>query len=234
MKTDQFPDNVRPHLIPEAGGELFYRCLGCQAEHGIESLLYTCPDCGKVLLIHDRQFDRLKAISGETWRQIFDYRRMLKIPALKGIYRYHEFIGPVIPLDAIIYLGEGHMPGPLLYAASLVFAMIVAGIGGLAIGIPCLRLRGDYLAIATLGFGEIVRIAISNSPPDWLGGSLGRRVPRVLMEVKRSTLVEFRLLKGRIFFGMEFAKIPGTDNSGSELFHSLVTPRSEFLIKSMR
>ena len=65
---------------------------------------------GQVLLIHDTQFDRLKAIDGKMWRQIFDYRRMLKIPALKGIYRYHEFIGPVIPLESIIYLGEGHTP----------------------------------------------------------------------------------------------------------------------------
>ena len=110
MKLDQFPKTIRPHLIPEAGGELIYRCLGCQAEHGITSLLYTCPDCGQVLLLHDRKFDRLKAIDGETWQQIFDYRRMLKIPALKGIYRYHEFIGPVIPLDAVVYLGEGHTP----------------------------------------------------------------------------------------------------------------------------
>jgi threonine synthase len=35
---------------------------------------------------------------------------LLNIPALKGIYRYHEFIGPVIPLDAVVYLGEGHTP----------------------------------------------------------------------------------------------------------------------------
>jgi threonine synthase len=35
---------------------------------------------------------------------------MLTIPALKGIYLYHEFIGPVIPLDSVVYLGEGHTP----------------------------------------------------------------------------------------------------------------------------
>ena len=110
MRRDQFPEEIQPNLIPEPGGELVYRCLGCRAEHGIESLLYTCPDCGSVLLIHDRQFDRLKAIDGEHWQRILDYRRMLKIPALKGIYRYHEFIGPVIPLDSVIYLGEGHTP----------------------------------------------------------------------------------------------------------------------------
>ncbi|MCB2148292.1 MAG: threonine synthase [Deltaproteobacteria bacterium] len=110
MRHDQFPEEIRPHLVPEPGGELIYRCLGCRAEHGIESLLYTCPDCGSVLLIHDRRFDRLKAIGGELWQRIFDYRRMLKIPALKGIYRYHEFIGPVIPLASAVYLGEGHTP----------------------------------------------------------------------------------------------------------------------------
>ncbi len=110
MRHDQFPEEIRPHLVPEPGGELIYRCLDCRAEHGIESLLYTCPDCGSVLLIHDRRFDRLKAIDGELWQRIFDYRRMLKLPALKGIYRYHEFIGPVIPLASIVYLGEGHTP----------------------------------------------------------------------------------------------------------------------------
>ena len=110
MNIDLLPEKIRPHLIPQPGGELFYRCLGCQREHGIATLLYTCPDCGSVLLLHDRQFDRLKAIDGETWRQILDYRCMLKSPAVKGIYRYHEFIGPVIPLDAVVYLGEGHTP----------------------------------------------------------------------------------------------------------------------------
>ena len=58
----------------------------------------------------------------------------------------------------------GSMPGPLLYALSLLFAMGVAAVGGLVIGVPCLRLRGDYLAIATLGFGEIVRILAQAAP----------------------------------------------------------------------
>ncbi len=46
-----------------------------------------------------------------------------------------------------------------------------AAIAGLAIGVPCLRLRGDYLAIATLGFGEIIRIIIMNM--DSVGGPRG-------------------------------------------------------------
>jgi threonine synthase len=56
------------------------------------------------------QFERLKQRPADRWRRLFDYRRMLTVPALKGIYRYHEFIGPVIPLEAVVYLGEGHTP----------------------------------------------------------------------------------------------------------------------------
>ena len=35
---------------------------------------------------------------------------MLNVDALKGIYRYHEFIGPVILPEAVVYLGEGQRP----------------------------------------------------------------------------------------------------------------------------
>jgi threonine synthase len=110
MKIELFPNKIRSYLIPTHKGKLVYRCLGCGREYGIEKLLYTCPDCKKVLLINDLNFELLKKIPGKKWREIFDYRRMLKIPALKGIYRYHEFIGPVIPLSSVIYLGEGHTP----------------------------------------------------------------------------------------------------------------------------
>jgi threonine synthase len=110
VKPDYFPEEIRPYLQPSHEGRLIYRCLGCQGEFGIEKLAYVCPDCGQVLLIYDQNFARLKEIPGELWRQIFDYRRMLNIDSLKGIYRYHEFIGPVIPQEAVIYLGEGHTP----------------------------------------------------------------------------------------------------------------------------
>ena len=59
------------------------------------------------------------------------------------------------------------MPFPLGLLAGAVFAMIA----GIIIGIPTLRLKGDYLAIATLGFGEIVRIVILNN--EYLGGASG-------------------------------------------------------------
>ncbi|MFH1982684.1 MAG: threonine synthase [Pseudomonadota bacterium] len=110
MKLSDFPKDVQPHLIPAPAGHLSYRCLGCQLTADIDRLLYVCPDCGSVLLIEDESFDRLKEIPGPLWHRIFDHRKMTSETALKGIYRYHEFIGPVMPLNAIVYLGEGHTP----------------------------------------------------------------------------------------------------------------------------
>jgi len=59
----------------------------------------------------------------------------------------------------------------ILFVAALVFGGILAAAAGLLVGIPSLRLRGDYLAIVTLGFGEIIRVAILNM--EFLGGARG-------------------------------------------------------------
>ncbi len=110
MKPEFFPEDIRPYIIPKADGELYYKCFGCPAEYSIDKLLYTCPQCGEVMLIEERNHKNIQKIPGRLWQKIFDFRAVLKIPALKGIYRYHEFIGSCIPLDSIIYLGEGHTP----------------------------------------------------------------------------------------------------------------------------
>ncbi len=110
MRVEDFAPADQKLLLPQPGGDLVYQCLGCGQTHGIEKLLYTCPDCGQVLLIEDRNFDRLKAVPGPAWRRVFDLRRMLNLPALSGIFRYHELIAPVVPLDSVVYLGEGHTP----------------------------------------------------------------------------------------------------------------------------
>ena len=54
---------------------------------------------------------------------------------------------------------------------SLVTGAAAAALAGLAVGIPSLRLRGDYLAIVTLGFSEIIRVIILNIPA--VGGATG-------------------------------------------------------------
>jgi branched-chain amino acid transport system permease protein len=59
----------------------------------------------------------------------------------------------------------------IVFAAALVAGMLLAAVAGLLVGVPSLRLRGDYLAIVTLGFGEIIRVLIENTRA--LGGATG-------------------------------------------------------------
>ncbi len=110
MKLSDYPASIRSRLIPTTGGRMEYHCLSCNGRHPITELLYTCPDCGGVLLIQDLDEPNLKKTSGETWRRVFDYRRMVSLPALRGVFTFYEFVAPVIPLSRIIYLGEGHTP----------------------------------------------------------------------------------------------------------------------------
>ncbi len=80
--------------------------------------------------------------------------------------------------------------GECLFAGAILAGGLVSALLGFAVGLPSLRLRGDYLAIVTLGFGEIVRVLIQQTPqvlmdkeaiaqsPAWkvplsVGGSLG-------------------------------------------------------------
>lgn len=59
----------------------------------------------------------------------------------------------------------------VFFPASLVAGGLVAALAGLAVGAPSLRLKGDYLAIVTLGFGEIIRVVLQNV--DAVGGARG-------------------------------------------------------------
>ncbi|MFN7952978.1 MAG: branched-chain amino acid ABC transporter permease [bacterium] len=59
----------------------------------------------------------------------------------------------------------------LLLNGAMLAGGLLAAFAGLVVGIPTLRLRGDYLAIATLGFGEIIRVIILNL--DVVGGARG-------------------------------------------------------------
>lgn len=72
------------------------------------------------------------------------------------------------------FLGETLAASVVLIIAILIGA-IVAAVMGLIVGIPSLRLKGDYLAIVTLGFAEIIRIVILNI--DRVGGATGYQVP---------------------------------------------------------
>lgn len=70
-------------------------------------------------------------------------------------------------------LGGSHHPinVAILFFIALICGGLVASAAGLLVGVPSLRLKGDYLAIVTLGFGEIIRVIFRNI--ESLGGALG-------------------------------------------------------------
>ncbi|EEG77336.1 branched-chain amino acid ABC transporter permease [Dethiobacter alkaliphilus] len=89
------------------------------------------------------------------------------------------------------------------FFAALLAGALFASVFGIIIGLPTLKLRGDYLAIATLGFGEIVRIIIINM--EITRGPLGLTgIPRhtslwlVYLFVILSLLVFYRLKRSRV------------------------------------
>ena len=77
----------------------------------------------------------------------------------------------------VVYM-KGSLAGFIL---SFFAGMLAAAIFGVLVGLPCLRLKGDYLAIATLGFSEILRNVVQNS--ETLGQSLGLQVPNVVRQM---------------------------------------------------
>jgi branched-chain amino acid transport system permease protein len=91
-------------------------------------------------------------------------------------------VGAYVSAAFSVYVGAGWLEGLLgvlpsaaARAVYLPFALATGGLAaaaaGIVVGIPALRLRGDYLAIATLGFAEVIRIAILNV--DAVGGARG-------------------------------------------------------------
>lgn len=78
----------------------------------------------------------------------------------------------------------------LSFWAALPIAVLAAVIAGILLGIPVLRMRGDYLAIVTLGFGEIIRIlALSDLLKPYIGGAQG------VLQIPKPSLFGFRLIQ---------------------------------------
>lgn len=98
----------------------------------------------------------------------------------------------------------------LIFLGALVLGGLLAAAAGLLVGIPSLRLRGDYLAIVTLGFGEIIRVAILNI--EAIGGARGfSDIPQytnlfwVLLWVTTTVVVIFNIVHsshGRAFLSV--------------------------------
>ncbi|MCB9653902.1 MAG: branched-chain amino acid ABC transporter permease [Deltaproteobacteria bacterium] len=72
----------------------------------------------------------------------------------------------------LVFLPEA-VSDQLIFFVAVVFGGVLAALFGFLVGLPSLRLRGDYLAIVTLGFGEIIRVFLQNT--EALGRALGLR-----------------------------------------------------------
>ena len=68
---------------------------------------------------------------------------------------------PVFDLNMRSFV-TGEPMAVVLFVVGVLFGGLMAGLSGLIIGIPALRLKGDYLAIITLGFAEIIRVVMLN------------------------------------------------------------------------
>ena len=89
---------------------------------------------------------------------------------------------------------QGHLP----FLAVVVLGALVAGVIGVIIGAPTLRLRGDYLAIVTLGFGEIFRLLV-NTYDRYTGG------PNGLSNIPDLAVGSYSLGASHTLFGIELA-----------------------------
>jgi branched-chain amino acid transport system permease protein len=80
---------------------------------------------------------------------------------------------------------------------------LLAGLAGVLLGAPTLKLRGDYLAIVTLGFGEIVRVFMNNldAPLNITNG------PKGLSQIDDITVLGLNLGKTHELWGLEFTKV---------------------------
>jgi branched-chain amino acid transport system permease protein len=94
----------------------------------------------------------------------------------------------------------------LSFWGALPFAIFMGVLSGVLLGIPVLKMRGDYLAIATLGFGEIIRILVlSDFLRPWLGGAQGiGKIPKASigsMEFATPQHIYYLILAGCLLVG---------------------------------
>jgi len=88
-------------------------------------------------------------------------------------------------------LGLAH----LTFWEALPFCVLISAAAGIVLGLPVLRMRGDYLAIVTLGFGEIIRIlALSDMLKNFIGGAQG------VLKIPKPPFVGFSLIKPEQFY----------------------------------
>ena len=115
----------------------------------------------------------LNLITGFTGQFSIGHAGFMAVGAYSSAYLTVYFAGGWE--RALAGIVGGSVAHALIFLLAILVGSIVAALAGLIVGIPSLRLRGDYLAIVTLGFAEIIRIVILNI--DKVGGATGFTVP---------------------------------------------------------
>src|SRR5688572_18089768 len=108
----------------------------------------------------------LNLINGTTGQFSIGHAGFMAIGAYGSAY-----LGVQLAPLLAAWLGAGALADGLTFNLGLLLGALLAGLSGLCVGLPSLRLRGDYLAIVTLGFGEIIRIVFNNA--QFLGAATG-------------------------------------------------------------
>ncbi|KIG04066.1 ABC transporter permease subunit [Caballeronia concitans] len=164
------------------------------------------------------------AAGGNYWVRVLDFAMLYVMLAL-GLNVVVGFAG-LLDLGYIAFYAVGAYTAALLSSPQLTsqfewiahlapaglhvpfliivpIAMALAATFGVLLGAPTLRLRGDYLAIVTLGFGEIVRIFMNNldRPVNITNG------PKGITGIDPVTVAGFNLSQTHEFFGMKFPSV---------------------------
>jgi branched-chain amino acid transport system permease protein len=148
---------------------------------------------------------------GNSWVRVLDFALLYVMLAL-GLNIVVGFAG-LLDLGYIAFYAVGAYLYALLASphfglhwpvwAVLPLGALVAGLFGVLLGAPTLRLRGDYLAIVTLGFGEIVRIFINNlnAPVNITNG------PQGISQIDPVRIAGMPLSKTLEVFGVSFPSV---------------------------
>ncbi len=148
---------------------------------------------------------------GNSWVRVLDFALLYVMLAL-GLNIVVGFAG-LLDLGYIAFYAVGAYLYALLASphfglhwpvwAVLPLGALVAGLFGVLLGAPTLRLRGDYLAIVTLGFGEIVRIFINNlnAPVNITNG------PQGISQIDPVRIAGVPLSKTLEVFGISFPSV---------------------------
>ena len=153
----------------------------------------------------------LGATAGQGWIRILNFALLYVMLAL-GLNIVVGFAG-LLDLGYIAFYAVGAYAWALLasphFDLHLPFWMVLpigvalAAAAGIALGFPVLKLRGDYLAIVTLGFGEIIRIFMNNldQPVNITNG------PKGIGQIDSVKIFGFDLAKRHEFFGFDVASV---------------------------